>query len=128
MKLKRMLQKTAWNSQDDLYEIDSEFFSKSIRLEVEQCLEILRSNEMPSFSQKITYKFPSEESCTLFTSSQALTMRQEALWGCFYAFASIPLETFAFIYLAIFLENSVAFFSVNSSLLSATLYYLFNYF
>lgn len=76
---------------------------------------------MPNFSQKIVFQLAVEESCTLSTFSHAVTQRLEALWGCFYAFTSIPLETFAFIYLAIFLENSVAFFSTNSSLLSSTL-------
>ena len=124
--------------QDYLYEIDSEFFAKvlqiyynlwlyllnyikSIREEVEICLEQLRNFELPAFSKKYYFKISSDENCALNTHNQAITMRQEALWGSYYTLSNIPLENFAFLYLAIMLENSVAFFSTNASLLSASL-------
>lgn len=116
-----MEQHKTLNKQEDLYEIDSEFFYKSVRDEVEQCLDQLRRLELPSFSQKLAIKVPSDESCYLMTNNREVTPRQEALWGSFFALSSLPLENFVFLLLAILLENSVAFFSANSSLLSATL-------
>ena len=121
MKLKRMELNNSVSGQEVLYDIDSEFFYKSIREEVEHCLEQLRSFELPTFSRRITYRLSTDESVYLVTQNQSVTARQEALWGSFLTLSNFPLENFVFLYLAILLENSVAFFSANSSLLSASL-------
>jgi len=121
MKLRRMELNKSVIKQEDLYEIDSEFFYKSVREEVEHCLEQLRICDIPIFSTRFTFKVSPDESCHLITNNQAITARQEALWGSYFTLSSIPLENFAFLYLSILLENSVAFFSSNSSLLSASL-------